>query len=41
MNRRGITLIELLLAIGLMLALAGLVLPAVVSGLNERAVLCG
>ena len=37
MKRRGITLLELLLAIGLMLALAGLVLPAVFSGLNERA----
>lgn len=37
MSRRGLTLLELLLAIGLMLALAALVLPAVLSSFNERA----
>jgi type II secretory pathway pseudopilin PulG len=36
-SRRGLTVLELLLAIGLMLALGALVLPSVFSGLNERA----
>ncbi|MHC4142412.1 MAG: prepilin-type N-terminal cleavage/methylation domain-containing protein [Planctomycetota bacterium] len=37
MNRRGVTLLELLLAIALLLALAGLVLPALFDRLTERA----
>ena len=37
MNRRGVTLLELLLAIVLLLALAGLVLPALFDRLTERA----
>ncbi len=36
-KRRGLTLIELLLAIGLALVLSGIVLPAVFRGLRERA----
>ena len=36
-KRPGITLIELLLAIGLVLLLSGLVLPAVFTGLRQRA----
>ena len=36
-KRPGITLIELLLAIGLVLVLSGIVLPAVFTGLRERA----
>ncbi len=36
-KRPGITLIELLLAIGLVLVLSGIVLPAVFTGLQERA----
>lgn len=36
-KRLGITLIELLLAIGLALVLSGIVLPAVFTGLRERA----
>ena len=36
-KRPGITLIELLLAIGLALVLSGIVLPAVFTGLRERA----
>jgi len=36
MNRRGLTLIELLLAIGLVLIVGALVLPAVFTGLRER-----
>jgi type II secretory pathway pseudopilin PulG len=37
MNRRGVTLLELLLAIALLLALGGLVLPALFDRLTERA----
>jgi type II secretory pathway pseudopilin PulG len=37
MNRRGVTLLELLLAIALLLALGGLVLPALFNRLPERA----
>ena len=37
MKRRAITLIELLLAIGLLVVLGGIVLPAVFTGLRERA----
>ncbi len=37
MKRRALTLIELLLAIGLLLVLGGIVLPAVLTGLRERA----
>ncbi len=37
MNRRGLTLIELLLAIGLVLIVGALVLPTVFTGLRERA----
>ncbi len=37
MKRRALTLIELLLAIGLLLVLGGIVLPAVFTGLRERA----
>ncbi|MHC4415611.1 MAG: hypothetical protein ACYS0G_10035 [Planctomycetota bacterium] len=37
MNRRGLTLLELLLAIGLLVALGALVWPAFVGSLNERA----
>ncbi len=36
MNRRGLTLIELLLAIGLVLIVGALVLPTVFTGLRER-----
>ncbi len=36
MNRRGLTLIELLLVIGLMLTVGALVLPAIFTGLRER-----
>ncbi len=36
MYRRALTLLELLLAIGLLLALAALVFPSVIKGLNER-----
>ena len=36
MNRRGLTLIELMLAIGLVLILGGLVLPTIFTGLRER-----
>jgi prepilin-type N-terminal cleavage/methylation domain-containing protein len=36
MNRRGLTLIELLLAIGIVLIVGALVLPAVFTGLRER-----
>ena len=36
MKRRGLTLIELLLAIGLVLIVGGLVLPSVFTGLRER-----
>lgn len=37
MNRRSLTLLELLLAIGLLLAMAALVFPTVVKGFGERA----
>ena len=37
MNRRGLTLLELLLAIGLLLAMAALVFPTVLKGFGERA----
>ena len=37
MNRRGVTLLELLLAIALLLAVGGLVLPALFDRLTERA----
>jgi type II secretory pathway pseudopilin PulG len=37
MNRRGVTLLELLLAIALLLAVGGLVLPAMFDRLTERA----
>ncbi|MCZ6493597.1 MAG: hypothetical protein O6933_05900 [Planctomycetota bacterium] len=37
MNRRGLTLLELLLAIGLLLAMAALALPTVLKGFGERA----
>jgi len=37
MKRRALTLIELLLAIGLLLVVGGIVLPAVFTGLRERA----
>jgi prepilin-type N-terminal cleavage/methylation domain-containing protein len=36
MNRRGLTLIELLLAIGIVLIVGALVLPAIFTGLRER-----
>ncbi len=37
MNRRSLTLLELLLAIGLLLAMAALVFPTVLKGFGERA----
>lgn len=37
MNRRGVTLLELLLAIALLLALGAIVLPPLFVRLNERA----
>jgi type II secretory pathway pseudopilin PulG len=37
MNRRGVTLLELLLAIALLLALGGLVLPALFDRMSQRA----
>ena len=37
MNRRGLTLLELLLTIGLLLAMAALALPTVLKGFGERA----
>ncbi len=36
-NRRGVTLIELLLAIGLLLALSAITLPAILTSFKERA----